>query len=141
MTSLTVDTDHGVYEVLTAREADGAPDVATHAVFHESGALAGFVSDSGVAWDASGTPMPRPFGSLAAAAADVADGDPGWPDRIGDLEAAVLAGTATPAEAEEYRQVAGRHERRFADDVRERFGVGVAEVLPGTDAWRELFGA
>jgi hypothetical protein len=80
MTSPTVSTDHGTYDVLPACEVDGpaadcAPDMATHAVFHESGALAGFASDAGVAWDASGTPWPRPFASLADAAAGVAGTD------------------------------------------------------------------
>ena len=49
--SLTADTDHGVYDAVPAREADQAPDGATHAVFHEDGTLAGFAS-AAVAWDA-----------------------------------------------------------------------------------------
>ena len=49
--SLTADTDHGVYDAVPVREADQAPEGATHAVFHEDGTLAGFAS-AAVAWDA-----------------------------------------------------------------------------------------
>jgi hypothetical protein len=77
---MQVDTDHGVYDVLPARESDGPagpPDSATHTVFDESGDIAGYAAESGWAWDAGGTPWPRPFGSLAAAAAEVAETDDG----------------------------------------------------------------
>jgi hypothetical protein len=70
---LHVDTDHGVYDVLAVRDADEGPARATHAVFHESGALAGFIAP-GFAWDAGRGLLGYPV-TLAGAAAEVADAD------------------------------------------------------------------
>jgi hypothetical protein len=71
---LAVDTAHGVYDVMPARDSDDAPGMATHAVFYEDGAVAGYASEDGTAWDASGTPFAH-AGSLAAAAQEVAESD------------------------------------------------------------------
>jgi hypothetical protein len=73
--ALHIDTDHGVYDVLPAREGDDAPDAATHTVFYEDGAIAGYVAEDGTGWDAGGTPWPAPFGTLEAAAAEVSESD------------------------------------------------------------------
>jgi hypothetical protein len=72
--TLTVDTSHGVYDALPVREPDEAPDMATHTVYHESGALAGFAAP-GTAWDASGTPFACPL-TLTLAVLAVVDTDP-----------------------------------------------------------------
>jgi hypothetical protein len=75
---MSAETDHGAYDVLAVREIDGCvPGAATHAVYHESGALAGFASESGRTWDAEGELSPHVFGTLTGAVAAVADADRG----------------------------------------------------------------
>jgi hypothetical protein len=75
MSTLTIATDYGEYDVLPKREIDDCgPDMATHVVFAEDGSVAGFASDSGIAWDADGTPFAY-TGGLRAAAARVAESD------------------------------------------------------------------
>ena len=74
MDEMYVDTDHGVYDVLAVRESDEAPDGATHAVFHESGSLAGFAAANGWAWNASGALLPSSH-TLAGAVTAVAESD------------------------------------------------------------------
>jgi hypothetical protein len=67
---LDIETAHGVYSVLAAREGDDAPAGATHTVFDESGSLAGYASDV-VAWGTDWAELGR-VGSLSDAAAMVA---------------------------------------------------------------------
>ena len=73
--TLAIETDHGNYDVLPIRDTDEGPDAATHTVLHESGERAGYASESGWAWDVSGTPWPQPFASLTEAATEVAETD------------------------------------------------------------------
>jgi hypothetical protein len=67
---LGIETAHGHYDVLAAREGDDAPAGATHTVFGDGGSLAGYASD-GVAWGTDWAEVGR-AGSLSEAAAMVA---------------------------------------------------------------------
>ena len=66
-----IDTDHGVYSALPARDS-GAPDGATHAVFHECGTLVGYASAT-IAYRANGLVLRDGFATMEGAASLVAD--------------------------------------------------------------------
>jgi hypothetical protein len=72
--AITVDTDHGVYDVLPCRAEDYPPVGATHTVFHDSGDLAGYVAE-GRAWAACGEELTCYARSREGAACVVAEAD------------------------------------------------------------------
>jgi hypothetical protein len=68
--ALGIETAHGHYDVLAAREGDDAPAGATHTVFGDGGSLAGYAS-ADMAWGTDWAEIGR-AGSLSDAAAMVA---------------------------------------------------------------------
>lgn len=74
ITTLSIDTRHGCYDVLPVRPFDGdVPAGATHSVYHEDGSLAGYASAS-TAWENNGSEAGRAV-SLEDAAQIVAELD------------------------------------------------------------------
>lgn len=76
--ALSLDTDHGPYDVLPARESDDAPIGATYTVFGDGGYIAGYASETR-AWDKRGRLVGSgvPFRGIAAAATYAANCDAG----------------------------------------------------------------
>jgi hypothetical protein len=78
--TLTIDTDHGPYDVLPYRDSDNGPDGAILTVFRDGGSIAGFAvcpyGDQWVARMADGRHVGRiSYATPEGAAAIVADSD------------------------------------------------------------------